>query len=162
MLHTCTYTPNRRPVILRFCFQVFTNHPTVPHLKPDGHRTIYLSRDTGWPHHALLTHLCMLACLQPPKTWPYFTRSLSHPSYPQSPLPGTSLCTHRRRRRRWQRGWPLAGWGKFLDKVPKHPPGSRCCEPRPTWRVLELLSLKLGEKCTFPKYVLIDFSVWIS
>lgn len=57
------------------------------------------------------------------------------PSYPQCPLPGLSLCIHRRRRTRWQQEWLSAGWGKFLYKVRPHPPASRCCGARPTWRV---------------------------
>lgn len=123
-----------------FTFLVFSKQPFVPtnwaiHFSTDGASTPCIA-DT-------LLH----ACLQPPKTCPYFTHSVSHPSYPQSPLPGPSACTHRRRRRRWRQGWPSAGWGKFLDRVLPHPPGSQCCEPRPTWRVLALLSLKLREKC---------------
>lgn len=141
--HTHTHVPPRalpaqvksknRPVMLLPLSGVFEAHWLRDH--------IFIHRRRGWPRHAV--PLRMLACLQPPKTCPYFTCSLSHPSYPQSPLPGTSACTRRRRRRRWQRGWPSAGWGKFLDKVPKHPPGSQCCEPTPTWRVWGLPSLKL-------------------
>lgn len=124
--------------------QLFLCSPFKAHWSRD--HTFIHRRRGGSPRHAVLTQWCMLARLQPPKTRPYFTRSLSHPSYPQSPLPGTSVCTRRQRRRRWQRGWPLAGWGKFLDKVPKRPPGSQCYEPTPTLRVWGLLSLKLRVK----------------
>lgn len=91
------------------------------------------------------TDLCVLAAESHPRPFNLFLR-LSHSSYPQCPLPGLSLCIRRRRRTRWQPGWLSAGWGKFLDRVQPHPPGSRCCGPRPTWRVSGLPSLKLREE----------------